>query len=33
MNDGRNRSFVPLGVQVKLLHPKKTGRAGKFSGA
>jgi hypothetical protein len=33
MNDKRKRSFVPLGVQVKVLHLKKTGRAGRFSGA
>ena len=33
MNDERKLCFVPLGVQVKVLHPKKTGRAGKFSGA
>ena len=33
MNDERMRSFVPLGVQVKVLHLKRHGRAGKFSGA
>ena len=33
MNDKRMRSFVPLEGQVKVLHLKRHGRAGRFSGA